>query len=77
MTKYIRVNSRNSKKTVYHTNTNCKRVTGDMRLVDESEIEYHELTLCTWCDATVEDPNAQYEQDHGYYEALKEAAKDD
>lgn len=77
MTKYIRANSRNSKKTVYHTNKDCNRVTGDVRIVDQSEIDFHELTLCTWCDPTVEDPNAQYEQDFSYQEALKDAAKDD
>lgn len=75
--KFVSVNRRNSNKVVYHTNKECQRIKSNVRLVADAEITYHELTLCTWCDPETEDPNAQYEQDHSYHEALKEAAKDD
>ena len=76
MTKYVRIGRRNSKKEAYHTNRNCKRLESDTRPVPQSEIEYHDLTLCQWCDPEVENPNAQYEQDHSYQKALKQAAKE-
>jgi hypothetical protein len=77
MTKFVSVNKMNSKKEVYHTNTECKRIRSDVRVVPESEIEYHKLTLCAWCDPSVDNPNAQYDQDRSYYQALKEAAQND
>lgn len=74
MTKFVRVGRKNSNKNVYHTDRDCKRLKSDVRVVAESEVEYQELTLCQWCDPDIENPNAQYEQDHGYHKALKEAA---
>jgi len=76
MSKYIHSDSQNSKLNVYHTDRNCQTLKGVVRPATDSEIEYHDLELCEWCDPDVEDPNAQYEQDHSYQEALKEAAKD-
>lgn len=75
--KYVRTGSRNSTKTVYHIDADCVQLKGDKRIVAESEIEYHSLTLCQWCDPDANDPNAQYDQDHSYQQALKEAANDD
>jgi predicted secreted Zn-dependent protease len=75
MTKYIHAESANNKLTVFHTDKDCQTLKGRVRPVTESEIEYHELTLCQWCDPETESPNAQYEQDFSYQEALKEAAE--
>ena len=73
--KYVRVGRKNSSKHVYHTNKNCKRLQSDTREVSETEIQWQELTLCQWCDPDIENPNAQYDQDHSYQERLKRAAK--
>ena len=75
MTKYIHVDSNNSRKTVYHTDENCTRLKPGYRPVTESEIEYHNLRLCEWCDPEITHPGANTDQDHGFQEALKEAAK--
>lgn len=73
--KYVRIGRKNSNKDVYHTDRDCKRLKSDIRVAPESEIEYHNLTLCQWCDPEITDPNAQYEQDHSYQEALKKQAE--
>ena len=75
--KYVRVGRKNSNKNVYHTDRDCKRLKSDVRVVAESEVEYQELTLCQWCDPDIENPNAQYDQDHSYQERLKRAAKNE
>ena len=72
---YVRVGRKNSNKNVYHTDRDCKRLKSDVRVVAESEVEYQELTLCQWCDPDIENPNAQYDQDHSYQKRLKRAAK--
>ena len=77
MTKFVSANRSNSRKEVYHNNKECQRIRSDTRVVSESEIEYHELKLCAWCDPDISNPNVQYEQDRSYQAALKEAAKDD
>jgi len=75
MSKFIHVGSKNSKLNVYHTSKDCQTLKGRARVATESEITHHELELCEWCDPDKENPNAQYEQDHSYQEALKKAAK--
>jgi hypothetical protein len=77
MSKYVHTDRKNSKKNVYHIDRNCTRLKGTGRPVSDSEIEYHNLRLCQWCDPDVDHPNAQHNQDYSYQEALKEAAKDE
>jgi len=77
MSKYVHTDRKNTKKNVYHSSRECKRLKGNGRPVTEAEIEYHELRLCQWCDPDVEHPNAQREQDYSYQKALKEAAKEE
>jgi hypothetical protein len=75
MTKWIRSNTSNTNKEVYHTDENCDMLT-NKRKVSASEIEYHNLRECAYCSSD-KDPRPNVEQDKGYYKALKEAAKND
>ena len=74
--KYVSIDRKNSKKEVYHVDRECTRIRSNVRVVADSEIAYHDLTMCKWCDPEIEHPNAQYEQDHSYHKALKDAAKE-
>lgn len=48
MTKYTTTNP--GSKSVYHLDEDCKRIKGDTKEATKEEIEWHDLTLCEWCD---------------------------
>jgi len=50
MTKYVNIGGANSRKECYHTNEDCKRIKSNYRKASEHEIEWHELSLCEWCE---------------------------
>lgn len=77
MKKYISVDRKNSKKTVFHTDRNCVRIKSNIRPVDETEINHHDLRLCKFCDPEIDDPINRSKQDLSYQQALKENAKHD
>jgi len=76
MTKYISQHVRSTSKRVYHTDPECVSIKESCREVSDSEIEYHELELCSWC-RDGQSPNEPEKQDNSHINALKEAAKDD
>ena len=73
--KYISVDRKNSKKCVFHINTDCNRIKSTVRPVDKAEIRYHELKLCQYCNPNIDDPQNRSKQDKTYQKALKAAAK--
>jgi hypothetical protein len=72
-TTYIRINTKNSDKTCYHIDPDCARLE-EYREVSQDEIQYHNLTLCEFCDPDKNPRDA--DQDKSHYRALQEAANE-
>jgi len=49
MTKWVTVSGSGSGKTVYHTDENCKFLSGRKRIASDQEIEFHDMTECDRC----------------------------
>jgi len=75
MTKYVIGGRSNSRRNVYHTQTDCQTITkSEVRPVSENEIAYFELDLCEHCDPD-KTPNDNGEQDRSYLKALQREAE--
>jgi len=72
-TTYIRINTKNSDKTCYHINPDCERL-DECREVSKDEIDYHNLTLCEFCDPDSHPRRTDQRKSH--YQALQEAANE-
>lgn len=71
MIKWVTRGNKNTEKQVFHTDKECPRLRSDPREVSDSEVDFHELTLCKWCSS---DPSPDYsEQDHSYHKRALEA----
>lgn len=70
MTKrYIGVGQYSTRRQVFHTDTDCRFAPDEMREVSESEIEYHDMRLCKWCDPD-KNPNSGSKTNRDAYQAL-------
>jgi len=74
--KYISADRKNSKKSVFHIDTECNRIKSTVRPVTRGEIRHHGLTLCQYCNPNIDDPRNRGKQDKTYQKALKAAAKE-
>ena len=75
-TKYAGSGSYGRRKSIYHTDPDCHFASDSLREVSESEVEYHDMRLCKWCDPD-KNPNSQSKTDRSAYNALLEAGKND
>jgi len=71
--KYVRTGGKQSVD-VYH-NTRCKAVKeGQMRSIDDAEINNRDLELCGMCSGEQRENRNETEGDYSFYAALKEEA---
>lgn len=73
---YVSVDRRSSKRVCYHLKHDCDRLNGTTRPVTMSEIRFHEMRLCQYCNPNIPDPQNRAKQTLKYQNALKEASND-
>jgi hypothetical protein len=74
--KWIGKKTKAKGKTVYHVDKECYKIRSEPMEVPESEIKYHNMTCCMYCNPNTEHPAKQQTQTLEYQEALKEAANE-
>ena len=76
MPKWIGKKTKAKGKNVYHVDKECYKIRSEPMEVPESEIEYHNMSCCMYCNPNTEHPAKQQTQTLEYQEALKEAANE-
>jgi hypothetical protein len=76
VTKWIGKKTKAKGKTVYHVDKECYKIRSEPMEVPQSEIEYHNMTCCMYCNPETEHPAKQQTQTLEYQQALKEAANE-
>jgi len=76
MTKWIGKSTQCKSKTVYHIDKECERLRSEPMEVHPSEIEYHNLRCCDYCNPETPDPKRENNSSFKHYEALKAAARE-
>jgi len=74
--KYIGKSTKAKNKTVYHVDPECYQLKSKAIELHPTEIEYHGLTCCSYCDPETPHPQKQQTQSRKHLRALKEAANE-